>query len=40
VIKPIVATIEKSLVIKKLGRLKKLDRKSLRGSFDKILGEE
>lgn len=40
VIKPIVATIEKSLVTKKLGRLKKQDRSSLRQSFDKILGEE
>jgi mRNA interferase MazF len=39
VIKPIVATIEKSLVIKKLGRVKKEDRSSLRESFNKILGE-
>ena len=39
VIKPIVTTIEKSLVIKKLGQLHKEDRKSLRESFYKILGE-
>jgi len=39
VIKPIVTTIEKSLVIKTLGRLKKEDRNSLRESFYKILGE-
>lgn len=39
VIKPIVTTIEKSLVIKTLGQLNKEDRKSLRESFYKILGE-
>ena len=39
VIKPIVATIEKSLVIKTLGRLNIEDRNSLRESFYKILGE-
>jgi mRNA interferase MazF len=40
VIKPVVATIEKSLVIKKLGRLKQQDRSLLRQSFDKIFGQE
>ena len=39
VIKPIITTIEKSLVIKKLGQLHKEDHKSLRESFYKILGE-
>ena len=39
VIKPIVTTIEKFLVIKTLGRLNKEDRKSLGESFYKILGE-
>jgi mRNA interferase MazF len=39
VIKPIITTIEKSLVIKTLGQLNKEDRKSLRESFYKILGE-
>lgn len=39
VIKPIVTTIEKSLVIKTLGQLNKEDRKSLREFFYKILGE-
>ena len=39
VIKPIVTTIEKSLVIKKLGQLHNEDRKFLRESFYKILGE-
>jgi len=39
VIKPIVTTIEKSLVIKTLGQLDEEDRKSLRESIYKILGE-
>ena len=39
VIKTIITTIEKSLVIKKLGQLHNEDRKSLRESFYKILGE-
>ena len=39
VIKPIVTTIERSLVIKTLDRLKKEDRNSLRESFYKTLGE-
>ena len=39
VIRRIVTTIEKSLVIKTLGRLNKEDRKSLRESFYKFLGE-
>ena len=39
VIKSIITTIEKSIVIKKLGQLHNEDRKSLRESFYKILGE-
>jgi mRNA interferase MazF len=39
VIKPIVTTIDKYLVIKTLGQLNKEDRESLRESFYKILGE-
>ena len=39
VIKPIVTTIEKPLVIKTLGKLNKEDRRSLGASFYKIIGE-
>ncbi len=39
VIKPIVTTIEKRLVIKTLGQLKDDDRKTLGQCLDKILGE-
>ena len=39
VIKPIVTTIEKGLVIKILGQLNEKDRKSLQAAFQKILGE-
>lgn len=39
VIKPIITTIEKPLVIKTLGQLNKEDRNFLRESFYKILGE-
>ena len=38
VIKPVVASIEKSLVIRKLGRLEDLDQKKLRGALESILG--
>ena len=39
VIKPIVATVEKGLVLKKLGRLNERDRGSLRVAFRNIIGE-
>jgi len=38
VIKPVVATIEKSLVIRKLGRLEQQDQRNLRGALKTILG--
>ena len=37
-IKPVITTIEKSLVIKTMGRLKKEDQKALRESLKVILG--
>lgn len=39
VFKPLLATIEKGLVLRKLGRLTEEDRRSLRGVLDEILGE-
>jgi mRNA interferase MazF len=39
VIKPIFATIEKGLLLKKLGRLGKEDHKVLRETLEKLLGE-
>ena len=38
VIKPVITTIEKRLVIKIMGRLKKGDQQALRGSLERILG--
>ncbi|NOX77155.1 MAG: type II toxin-antitoxin system PemK/MazF family toxin [Gammaproteobacteria bacterium] len=37
-IKPVITTIEKTLVIKTMGRLKKKDQKALQNSLKKILG--
>jgi mRNA interferase MazF len=37
-IKPVITTIEKSLVIKIMGQLKELDQKSLQESLKEILG--
>ena len=38
VLKPVVATIERGLVLRKLGRLKEDDRRALRGVLEVILG--
>jgi len=38
VLKPVVATIERGLVMRKLGRLEEEDRHALRGVLDQILG--
>lgn len=38
VIKPICTTVEKALVLKKLGHLKEQDQQSLRSAFQTILG--
>lgn len=38
VLKPVVATIERSLVVRKLGRLAEEDRRTLRKVLDEILG--
>jgi len=38
VLKPVVATIERGLVLRKLGRLEQEDRRSLRNLLDGILG--
>jgi len=38
VLKPLLATIEKGLVLRKLGRLEEEDRRALRGVLDDILG--
>jgi mRNA interferase MazF len=38
VLKPVVATIERGLVLRKLGRLQEEDRRALRGVLDVILG--
>jgi hypothetical protein len=38
VTKPILATIEKGLVIRKLGQLQEADRKALLGALGRILG--
>jgi mRNA interferase MazF len=38
VLKPLLATIEKGLVLHKLGRLQEGDRRALRGVLDDILG--
>lgn len=38
VLKPLIATIEKGLVLRKLGRLVEEDRQALRGVLDEILG--
>jgi len=38
VLKPLVATIEKGLVLRKLGRLQEGDRRALRAVLDDILG--
>ena len=39
VLNPLLATVEKGLVLRKLGRLKEEDRQALRGVLDDILGE-
>ena len=39
VLKPLLATVEKGLVIRKLGRLEEPDRVALRRSLETILGE-
>ena len=39
VLKPLIATVEKGLVLRKLGRLGNEDRGALRGVLDNILGE-
>ena len=39
VIKPIITTIEKHLVLRRLGRLEPLDRQALAVGLDEILGE-
>ncbi|MCP4005468.1 MAG: type II toxin-antitoxin system PemK/MazF family toxin [bacterium] len=39
VLKPVVATIERGLVLRKLGRLEEEDRRALRGVLDVILGK-
>jgi len=38
VLKPVVATIERGLVLRKLGRLEEEDRQALRGVLDVVLG--
>ena len=38
VLKPVLATVEKGLVLRKLGRLEGEDRRALRGVLDEILG--
>lgn len=38
VVKPVVATIEASLVIRRLGRLKEEDQDTLRSGIGKIIG--
>ena len=38
VLKPLLATIEKGVVLRKLGRLDEEDRRALRGVLDDILG--
>jgi mRNA interferase MazF len=39
VLKPLLATIEKGLVLRKLGRLHEEDRRALRGVLGEIVGE-
>ncbi len=39
VIKPVIATVEKQLVLRKLGRLQEQDRKALQNSIQDILAE-
>ena len=39
VLKPLLATIEKGLVLRRLGRLEDGDQQALRGVLDDILGE-
>jgi mRNA interferase MazF len=39
VLKPLVATIKKGLVLRKLGQLKDQDRQALRAVLDAILGQ-
>ena len=39
VLKPLIATVEKGLVPRKLGRLEEEDRRTLRGVLDGILGQ-
>jgi len=39
VLKPLIATVEKQLVLRKLGRLEEGDRRALRGVLNEILGE-
>jgi mRNA interferase MazF len=39
VLKPLIATIEKELVLRRLGRLEEGDRHALRGVLDAILGQ-
>ena len=38
VLKPLIATVEKQLVLRKLGRLEEGDRRALRGVLDAIIG--
>ena len=38
VIKPVLTTVEKGLVVRKLGRLEEQDRKNLRNAIQDILG--
>lgn len=38
VIKPVVTTVERGLIVKKLGRLEEHDRKNLRNAIQDILG--
>jgi len=39
VLKPLLATIEKGLVLRKLGRLVEEDRRALRAVLDEVLGQ-
>ena len=39
VIKPVIATIEKGLIIRKLGKLENGDRQALKNALSEILGE-
>jgi len=39
VLKPVLATIERGLLLRKLGRLEEEDRRALRGVLDAILGQ-